>query len=337
MPSVKKIEVGLDIGNFSVKVVKLSEKKFSPKKVLSFGIENISETATNQQIADTIKKAIETAKVTTSQVNISVSGPNITYRIIRMPLMNRSELKKVLELGLDKYIPFKGSEVLWECRILEVITVPAVGKQMSVLLVAAKREFIEERINMVRNAGLEPQLIDVDVFAMMNAFNFVHRHEDKKVTALLNIGSYFSNLVILKKGVPHFARDLLLGGRDITQTIAERLHLALSTAETMKYNIGEEDKDILKLIKVVLENLCNELIISFEYIKKEIGDNVETIYVSGGSIYLYDMVKFLNSRLGIRVKQWDFNRAFELETKLPPQKLETIFPSLAVAIGLALE
>ncbi|MBU4305872.1 MAG: type IV pilus assembly protein PilM [Candidatus Omnitrophica bacterium] len=333
----KDSAIGLDIGNFSIKAVSLGTAGFGKKRSFSFGISPIPENATNSQISEIIRKTLGKAGITSSRVNIAVSGPHLSYRFIRMPVMRRSELKGALQLELDKYIPFKSEEVIWDCHILETVVVPSVGRQLVVLLVAVKKDFLAERISIVKNAGLEPQLVDIDVLALMNAFNFMHRSEEKKVYALMNMGSYFTNIVVIKKGMPQFARDILWGGRDITQILAERLHLAYSTAEATKYNIGEEDKDIIRLIKIVLENLCNELNISFEYIKKEIGKEISVVYLSGGSLRLYDAEKFLEHSLGLKVKRFNFSNVFNFNGNISPQELELVLPELVVAAGLALD
>ncbi|MCG2712610.1 MAG: type IV pilus assembly protein PilM [Candidatus Omnitrophica bacterium] len=328
--------LGLDIGNFSVKIVGLKTEKFSKKKKISFAKSNIPEKATNAQISGIIKNTLRKTGISSTKVNIAVSGPNVSYRFIRMPLMRRSELKEALLLELDKYIPFKANEVIWDCRILETIARPG-GRQLVVLLVAAKKDFIEERINIVKNAGLEPQFIDVDVLALMNAFNFTQHNEDKKITALINIGSYFTNIVIVNKGIPQFARDILWGGRDITQIVEERLHLTYSTAEAIKYNIQDEDVNINRLVNIVLENLCNELKISFQYIKKEMGKEISAVYFSGGSLRLYNLEKMLESNLGLKVKRFTFNRRFNLDSNISQQEFEDNLPDLVIAAGLALE
>jgi len=342
MTVIKKIndskytQVGVDIGNSSIKVAGLKGQPFSKKRILSFGIEYIPKDASLGQKAELIRKSLEGAGITTKMVNISVSGPNVICRYIRLPVMHQHELAKALELEWDSYISLKIDEVIWDCVLLDKLRDSAGHRYIQVLLVAAKKNFIEERIHLLKTAGLEAGLIDVDAFALINAFKFTQSFENNQLIILLNIGEYFTNVAVLRKGVCWFSRDIPIGGRDITQILVEKLHLSWSEAEKLKCSLGSKSSKEFQLIRTVLDNLVNELNLFFEYLKRELEEQIKFIYISGGSAYLFQLDESLSQNLNITIRKWNPTQAFKLSSGLSQEVLEKHAPDLAVAIGLAL-
>jgi type IV pilus assembly protein PilM len=332
----KYTQVGVDIGNFSIKVATIKKQALSRKKTFSFGIEHIPPDATFEQKAELIKKALKDADITTQRVNISVSGPNVMCRYIHLPVMHRYELAKALELEWDNYISLKMDEVIWDYMLLDTSKDIAGHKQMRVLLVAAKKNFIDERLRLFKASGLEVQFIDVDSLALINAFNSIQTPDKKQPIMLLNIGEYFTNLVVLRKGKCWFSRDLPLGGHDITQALVDKFHLNWLEAESLKCNLDNQKADALTILRTVLDNLMNELNLSLDYLKRELEEQVEYIYISGGSAHLFQLEEFLSKNLNIPVKKWNPAWALQLSPGLSQEKLVSYAPNLAVAIGLAL-
>jgi type IV pilus assembly protein PilM len=332
----KYTQVGMDIGNFSIKVVGIKKQPLSNKRILSFGIEYIPKDAPLEQKAELIRKSLEDAGITTNTVNISVSGPNVICRYIRLPVMRKYELAKSLELEWDNYISLKIDEVFWDYVLLDKFVDSAGHRYIQVLLVAAKKIFIEERMRLLRTADLEAQLIDVDAFSLINAFKFTQPLENNQPIILLNIGEYFTNVAILRKGVCWFSRDISIGGRDITQIIVEKLHLSWPEAEKLKCSLDSKSAKAFQLIRTVLDNLVNELNLSFEYLKRELEEQIKFVYLSGGSVHLFQLDEFLSQNLNIPIRKWNPTQAFKLSPGLSQKVLEKHAPDLAVAIGLAL-
>lgn len=329
-------QAGVDLGNFSIKVAELKRQLLGKERILSFGIENIPKEARLEEKAALIRKALEKAGITTKVVNISVSGPNVICRYIRLPVMHRYELSAALELEWDQYISLKMDEVVWDYVILGKFKDATGDSHIQVLLVAVKKNFIEERINLLKTAGLEVQVIDVDSFALINSFRLTPYFRNNQLIILLNVGEYFTNVAVLRSGVCWFSRDIPIGGRDITQILMDKLHLAWPDAEKLKYNLNGQDPKATELINTVLDNLVNELSLSFEYLKRELSEEIQCIYICGGSAELFGLDKFLSENLNIPVKKWNPALALKLKSGLGQEDLEKQAPDLAVAIGLAL-
>jgi len=332
----KYMSIGVDIGNFSIKVAAIKKQAFSKKRILCIGVEYIPKDATLQQRAELVQKAFKDAGISTQSVNIAVSGPNVICRYLRLPAMHSHELGSALQLEWDNYISLKIDEVIWDYMLLNTFRDVTGSKQIQVLLVAAKKNFIDERIRLLKTAGLEVQFIDVDSLALINAFKFTQPFENKRPIVLLNIGEYFTNLAVIRKGICWFSRDLPIGGRDITQILIEKLHLAWGEAEKLKCSLDSHSTDALPVIRTVLDNLVNELKLSFEYLKRELEEEVEYIYISGGSARLFKLEELLSKNLDIPVRKWNPALAFRLPPNLSPEVLAKYTPDLAVAIGLAL-
>ena len=329
-------QVGLDIGNSSIKVVGLKKRFLSKKQILVFGIEDIPKDITQDKKSELVRRALETAGITTQRVNISVSGPNVICRYIRLPVMHRYELARALELEWDNYISLKIDEVIWDYILLDKFRDATGNKYMQVLLVAAKKNFIEERLNLLKAARLEAQLIDVDAVALINAFKVSQPAANNQLTILLNLGEYFTNVAVLRKGICWFSRDIPIGGRDITQVLVEKLHISWQEAEKQKCNLDSKGSKAFQLIKTVLDNLVNELNLSFEYLKRELEEETGIMYISGGSAHLFQLEEFLSQNLNIPTQKWDPAIAFKLNSGIPQDKLARYSSDLAVAIGLAL-
>jgi len=332
----KYVQAGVDIGSFSIKVAALKKKPLSKEETLTYSIEHIPKDATLQQKVDLIHKCLKEAGITTSKVNTSVSGPNVICRYSLMPFMHRDDLVRSLELEWDKYMSLKIDEVIWDCVLLDTLKDSTGRKKIQILIVAAKKNLIKERLQLLEAAGLEVQTIDADAFALIKAFRSSRYFESQQTVVLLNIGEYFTNIVVLRRGICWFSRDILLGGRDLTQIIVEKLHLAWPEAEQLKRNLDGSNPKNLQLVRTILDNLVNELNISFEYLKRELAEPIECIYISGGSSNLFELDKFLSENLNITIKKWNPASAFKLKPGLSQEAFEKDAPDLVVAIGLAL-
>ena len=329
--------VGIDIGSFSVKVVALEKGIFDKSQTLSYAIEYLPQQATAFQISECIKRTLSKAGITTLKVNISVSGPEVIFRYLQFPLLRDPEIVETIKLEWDKYIPFKLEEVIWDFEILNIISDPLKGRQKLVLLVATKKDFLTQQMHLIKDAGLEPDIIDTNVTCLVNTFNFFQPEKSKNsLIALINIGELVANLIILKDGIPRFSRDILFGGRDITHLIAQKKRLNFQEAQELKHNFKGDDEEVLSTINSSVGNLINEISLSFEYLKQELQEAIKTIYISGGTLHLHGIKESLHQGLGINIETWKLNNHLAFKAKTPKNNLEECFPELVVALGLAL-
>ncbi len=325
-----RFTLGIDIGTHTIKAVKLKIAKDNKASICDYYLEPI------QMDLEQVLKKISTASQVKNAV-VSVSGLSVILRYIDFPKMNDAELRQALKFEAQKHIPFSLNEVNLDGYILNS-SLP--DNKMLVLLAAAKKDFINQRVKVVEGSGLFINLIDIDSLAVINAFLFNYGQQENvktKTVALLNIGSAFSNLNILESGVPRLSRDIHIGGSNITQRIADATGENFKVAEELKINSAiKKAKDFAAAIDLVLSNLASEVRTSFDYYESQSASSVEKIFLSGGGSLLAGLKEKLSSYIGIEVEIWDTFSQISTENITETDKLKEKAAQLAVATGLAL-
>jgi type IV pilus assembly protein PilM len=232
--------VGLDIGSKFVKAVQLTETS-GKYKITEFGI---SEIPPQVSVADVVNELFGRKSFKTKRVVSSVSGRFVFVRYISMPVMTDEELANAAKYELGKYIPVEVDEVLHDSQKLEELP-PQEGQEpeMRVLLVAAKRTFIDEHVAVVETAGLQPAVVDVDSFALGNAYELSGLVNPQavaqgKLVALVDIGASKTNINIMSDTVSYFTREFYKGGDDLTDAVSKKLSLEAREAENLKRTVA---------------------------------------------------------------------------------------------------
>ena len=327
----KKI-ISLDLGSHYAKISELIEKE-GKNYLNAFGIERLVDNSREAKIS-AIKKIVQESGISSNKINISVCGPSVIVRYITLPQMTRAQLESAIKYEAEKYIPFNIEEVILDAPTLEE---RREDNKIRVLIVAAKKTFIEEYVKLVKDCGLEPQLIDVDSFALLKNCLLNNTAEQRQgIVALLHIGANFTSINILKDGISHFMRDITVGGRDLTKMIAEKLNMDLSYAEDIKCNPKDREQEVFSIMTPALNNLLGEISLSFSYYEDQLERGIDKIFLSGGSSKLKNMDKFLSSNLGMEVIRWDPTLKLQINPNLNQERLKSCLPMLAISIGLSL-
>jgi type IV pilus assembly protein PilM len=329
MFSKEKFSVGLNIGVSSVKVVKLKFNK-DITELCSFCLEQ-----NRLDLEAVLKNIIQTQGI--KRVNISVSGQQAISRYVDFPRMKASELKQALKFEAQKYIPFPIAEVNLDGVILRE---DLADNKMRILVAAVKKEFLNQRLKLLKSLGLEVDIVDIDSLALINAFNYNYSQDDNlknKTIALLNIGSATSNLNILENGHPSLSRDISIGGNNFTQRLADAFGIDFKSAEEMKManDLQKTDK-VIAAIESILAKLAQEVRTSFDYYESRSVSSVEKIFISGGASLYPGLNEMLSGLLGLGVENWDPLRKIAIANNVDAVKLKNLSGQLAVAIGLAL-
>ncbi|MCX7927115.1 MAG: pilus assembly protein PilM [Candidatus Omnitrophica bacterium] len=324
----EKYSVGLNLGISSVKAVKLKITK-ETAELVGFCLER------TQLEMDAVLKSIS-QKLNTRRVNISVSGQQALIRYIDFPKMSLADLKQAIKFEAQKHIPFPVNDVVIDAVILRDLP----DNKMKVLLAAVKKDFLNQRLKILHDAGLEVDVVDIDSLALINAFEYSYSQDPAykaKTIALLNIGSATSNLSIVDDGLPALSRDISIGGNNITQRIADGLGLEFKQAEELKISAEPQKKEhIQRLIEPVLTKLAQEIRTSCDYYESRSITSVERVLLSGGASRYPGFDKMLENYLSLPVEYWDPFRKILIAENLDPEKLKLISGQLAVAVGLAL-
>ncbi len=325
--------VGLDIGSYSIKVTSIL-KEVTGKTLAAYNIKRIPSNGKTVKLEQYLDEALKEVDLHPERVNLSVSGANVIVRFINLPKMNRDQMENALTFEADKYIPFDVNEVVMDFLILGDAPEPG---QMRVLLAAARRESVEAKVKLVEKLGLSVNIMDIDSFAMFNAFLEANPVIEESGKAMINLGYSQTNVLVSIGKIPCFMRQIQIGGKDITETIAKNAGITFDEAEEMKLRADEQDKEkITQAMATVMDDLIREIQLSFGYFDNRFGKGVSELYCCGGVIYQPGVLDYLSEKIGIQVKNWNAAKGMKVAENLSLQDIDVVGPQLAVSIGLAL-
>jgi type IV pilus assembly protein PilM len=335
MPKKSKLSIGLDLGSSYIKAVKI-EHTNNHYLIKDFILKKIDSSSNLPiLIKDTLEK-INSQKV---PVNISLSGQNVVCRYVTIPLLAEDEFKNALKFEITKYIPFSPQDIYFDGCILKKDTQQ---NKMLVLMVAAKKDYLNQHISLIKDVGFTVNLVHVDSLVLSDCFNFNFSKQPEltnKTVALLNIGSSFSNLNIMEESLTVLSRDIRIAGNDITLKISTDLSCSFEEAEKIKIQ-ASTDENKLQSIKPSLENvlslLAQELRISFDYYETQSISTVEKLYLCGGQLLIKDVADILTHLLGIETLVFNPLENFEFDKNLNVTEIKQASLQLAVALGLGL-
>ncbi len=340
----KKGVIGLDIGSSSIKLVELGESK-NAYKLQNLGIAPLPPEAIvdgalmdSVTIIDTIRELIANTKAKTKDVITSVSGHSVIVKKITLPLMSDSELEESIQWEAERYIPFDINEVNIDFQIFGSSSVnPEV---MDVVLVAAKKDIINDYVSVIIESGLNPVIIDVDSFAIENMLSVNYEMEKDETVAMANVGASITNINILKNNMTAFTRDIFKGGNQITEEIQRQLHIDYEEAEKIKVGskIDATSQSIIQeVLKSASESLAIEIGNSIEFFQSTTTyEKISKLYLSGGGSKIKDFDIVLQQQIGIPVEIVNpFKKIEYSEKNFDLEYLREIGPMMAVGVGLA--
>lgn len=334
----KNAIVGLDIGENSVKAVELTETG-GHLRITGFGKAALNG---KSDVKDVISTMLKESGIKNRRVVTAVCGRSVIVRYVNMVSMSDEDLKSALRFEADKYIPFDIDEVVLDCQRLEEINGgDGDEKEMRVLLVAVKRSLIDEHVTLLNEIGLCPLAIDFDSFAIGNAFelsamNSMRVEEDDRVVALIDIGSSKTEINIMRGNVSCFSREVYLAGKDFTEAAARHMNIGEAEAEKIKAAPKDNNQEVEEAVLPVLDDLGNEVHLSFDYYENQYDQQVEEIYVSGGSAQLPGLEQAFERIFNKKVNFWDPTENIEVRSdKVDVDLLKSSAAQLPVAMGLA--
>ncbi len=336
----KKSLVGLDIGSHEIKAIELTEVRDSIR-LTGFGAVPVEG---EDDIPLALSALFRDSGIKTRRVATAVSGKSVIIRYINMPVMSDDEMKSALRFEADKYIPFEVDEVVLDCVRLGDFgeTTNSSGeKEMKVLLVAVKQTVIDERVQLIQGAGLTPAVIDVDTFALGNAFEFNNMHsprveDEERVIGLVDIGAEKTSINIIKNNTSYFSREVYLAGNEFTEAISRRLGMDSVEADELKLNPDDKEETLEECILPTLDDLANEIHLSLDYYENQYDREVDEVFVSGGSSLIPGVQGAFERVFNRRVSFWDPTENLDVKIdRVDPEDLKASAAHLVVATGLA--
>ena len=340
----KKDVIGLDIGSRSIKVGEISDSRNKPK-LKKFGMIDLAPGLIEEgnindplQVANVIKQLYKAYNIKDPNVAVSIGGYSVIVKKINVQTMTEDQLQESIHMEAEQYIPFDMNDVNIDFQV--VGQSQSNPNQMNVILVAAKKEMVNNYINLVEMAGLNPCIIDVDAFALQNIYDLNYESDGENV-ALIDIGAGKTSLNILKNKISVFMRDVSLGCGQINQEIASVIDCTLDEAEQIKLNnTGEKiSKDHLqKIITTVVSDWCDEIRRALDFFYSTYPDDqIKKIILSGGGANIEEFRRLLAEETFAEVEAINPFKKIEVDhDRFENSYLNAIAPQAAICMGLAL-
>ncbi len=335
--------VGLDLGSSVVKAIELSLE--GPEPVIT-GFNRV-EIPQGGSLDEAVVTLLREGKFKSKRVVTSVSGQSVVVRYVPMVKMSDSDLQQAIRFEADKYLPFDLDEVQLDCQSLERVSeaTKAEGETedelMTVLLAACKTAAIEYNVNLCLSQGLTPAAVDVDLFALANAWELcglpdVGDETDEQAMALVDVGSERTSINVLCGGETCFSREINIGGADMTQAIARRMGVELYEAEAIKRACDGNENEVNGAIAPVLEDLANEISLSLDYVEHHEGVMVAETLLSGGGVLAPGAARYIEQATGRTARTWNPLEGLRVDVNnVDVEELEAWSSTLVVALGLA--
>lgn len=338
-----KTVAGLDIGASSIKLLKM-EKKEGSYTLQALGIKEVSiDTMVEEEIKDRdalifhIQSLVDQVDPKIKDVAISIAGHGVITDKITMDKKTEIEAEQAILFEAEQRSPFDVEDVTIDYQIIKI---DEETNKMDVLLVAARNDYLKTYLDLITDCGLNPVIVDTDVFAIFNAYELNYQPDPSKVITLLNVGFDTTNMIFLKDGLYHSARDISSGGRAIYEAIIKEFRLNQEMAlKVVKGEMqGSIDQDVLKATVIgASDELLSGLEIGFSYFKSSAKiQNMDWIVLSGGGVLIPFLSEFIQSKLNVPVEIVNPLRNIDYDPKIFKEiQPEKIAPLLVVSVGLA--
>jgi type IV pilus assembly protein PilM len=336
-----KTTIGLDIGSGLIKVAVVDHSKKEPQ-LTRVSIQPLMQDAIVEGevmdpgvVAEAIQGALAAAGVKSKSVVTAVGGRDVIIKKISLDRVKEAQARELMRWEAEQHVPFDMESVELDFQILDP---DAEGLEMSVLLVAAKRELVESKIRVLTDCGLEPAMVDVDAFALHNAFEMNHPEAMEGMVALVNIGHDVTNINILEEGVPILTRDLTLGTRRFVEDLQR--DRGVSAEEAAGLIQGTDRSPHLDAVNETRgEEVAQgiERAVAFLSSNMKGGASVRAVYTCGGGARIPGLTEQLGSRLRMEAVLANPLATLAMaDGALEGLSADTIAPLLMLPIGLAL-
>jgi type IV pilus assembly protein PilM len=336
--------VGVDIGASSIKVVQLREVRkklqvsrcgwapLAPQTIIDGHVMN------SGAVTEALAKIFRDAKIQQRDVAIGVYGQSVIVRKITVPIMTPAELDEQIHWEAEQHIPFDIKLMSIDYEVLRQR--PDAG-QMDLLLVAAKKDEVNDYAAILREAKLRPVVVDINAFTIQNIFEQQYGLPGDATIGLLNVGAAVSSLNIVAKGVSAFTREITNAGNGITEEIRKALSCSYEQAEAYKHGVGTTQivpQEVMQTINQASQALAGEIQRSLDFYLATSGEQeISKIYISGGSAYLAPLVQAIERRARVPVQVFDPMATIDVDAKAVNEpQLRAMSSQMVVALGLSL-
>jgi type IV pilus assembly protein PilM len=338
--------VGVDIGSSAIKLCQLKEVRGKPT-LIKFGYHPLppqtivdGHVMNSAAVVEGLNALFLRHKIKRREVSLAVSGHAVIIKRMALPMMTAAELEEQIDWEAEQQIPYDIKDVEIDYEVLRKR--PEQG-QMDVLLVAAKKDEINDTAQLAREAKLRPMVIDVDAFTVQNTFEANYGLPREGTIALINIGATLTTINILSQGIPAFTRNIINGGNAITEEIQKRLGITFEEAELYKTGVSNDGRTVVpnevpQIVKQVVEGLAGEILRSLDFYLATSGEReISRIYIAGGTANIPEVGAAIERRTKAPVELLDPFKDIAVDLKeVNADELNLHRAQVCVAIGLSL-
>jgi type IV pilus assembly protein PilM len=345
--------VGLDIGTSAVRAAELSVGTDSAtlhrfgQVALPDGAVRDGEIVEPAAVTAAIKQLWQTVRFGSKRVAIGVANQRVVVRQVELPWMPEKELRKSLAFQVGEFIPMPVEQAVLDFDAVEEFTGEDGRRMLRVLLVAAGKDMVLTAVEAVTGAGLTPVLVDLTPFALMRSLGGAGSALglDADAEALVDVGADVTNIVVHQAGMPRFVRVLMLGGRDLTDAMAERMGVDLAAAEVAKLGMNlSVDPSFIdahpasRALETAATQWLDELRQSLDYYAAQPGSvRLRRLVLSGGGAQLDGLPQRVATSVRLPVVVASPLSGLKVgKTGLAPEQLAQVEARMAVPVGLAL-
>jgi len=338
----EKLAIGLDIGSHAVKVCQMARGE-DGYHLLSLGSAQLPEGAVEdgmlqnpEEVARIIAALYNDLQIKDKKVAISISGYSVIVKKINLAVMTEAELEAHIRAEAEQYIPFDIDDVYLDFQDLKTNTEDA--DRTDVMLVAAKKEVVDGYLDMLRTAGLKPVIVDVDAFALENAYEANFSLDEN--AALIDIGASKMNINIISRGTSTLARDVVLGSSQLTEQIQTRFDITFDEAEAIKLGrstTGERQAELENIFTNTCTQWVMEIKRALDFFASNYPDEaIAKIILSGGGARIQGIDRFFAEECGIPVTIFNPFANVQVDSKkINPEYVRYMAPEMTLATGLA--
>tara|TARA_R110000787_G_scaffold75748_4_gene167561 strand:+ start:2603 stop:3670 length:1068 start_codon:yes stop_codon:yes gene_type:complete len=340
-----KSVLGVDITSSTVKVLELS-KAGRRYKVESYLVRPLAANTVVEKnindinaLAETIRKVVSQAKVRARDAAVAVAGSAVITKVIEMPAdLSEEAMESQLAVEADQYIPYPLDEVALDFELIGLSENNP--DQVDVLLAACRRENVDLRAEALSLAGLNPKIVDVEVFAVERAFKLIAEQlEDmgEQVVAIADIGATMLTLSVLVDGKTLYTREQLFGGKQVTEEIQRRYGLSVEEAGQAKKQGGLPEDYESEILEPFREALIQQISRSLQFFFSSSKYNyIDQLVLAGGVAAMEGLCDEVEEKLGLPTLVANPFASMAVSSKVNAVALAMDAPAMLIATGLAL-
>lgn len=337
--------VGLDIGSSALKAAELRPVRKGGYELVSLGVEELAPDCivdgviiSKVPVSDAIQRIFAKQNIKNGRISTSISGHSVIVKKIALPVQSDEELAQSIRWEAEQHIPFDISDVNMDYQVLGEN--PGTG-DLDVLLVAVKKDKITDYTSVIKMAGRTPVLVDVDAFALQNAYEANYVPTDRETVALLDVGARTTTINIVSGTDFLFTRDVGIGGHQYTEFLQKEFNLGFHQAQALKHGETVDSIDpaeARRVIDSVTEILCLEIQKTYDFFKSTTTvDRIDRMILSGGGAHTPGLIETLSEKFDMPAEVFDSFKNISFDPKkFSPSMIAERSPDFAIAIGLAL-